>query len=550
MPRSSPLLKEKAPDLYSEVHKTKNPPNVLSSITFGSNLRIWWKCTTVSEEPCGHEWPTAVSNRTRIGSNCPSCAGKAVHYKGLNSMRETHPHLAESFHPTKNHPKTPDNILAGHKKRLWWQCPDCNHEWSTTGTARKNHDSGCPYCVSAYLHSDGRNSLARNNTGLTEDWDYEKNKDTPETVTYGSGKTVWWKCKECDHEWRARITDRNSGRGCGPCNRGDLHSSRSNSLAAKRPDLASQLHPTKNPGFSPYEVTTGHTRPKVWWLCAECGHEWKTTIASRTGQGTGCDPCNRGGLRHDGSNSLSARRPDIAEEWHPELNSDISPESVTIGSDEKIWWICSTCSHVWRTTVHSRVIGNGCDPCNRGGLHSDGSNSLMVKRPDLASEWNNEKNGDLRPSLVTTGSNKRVWWICRDCKFEWDTHVYSRGGYMDSGCPACKKKNQRKIYEMMKEIFPGKKIQFDYKHPNLRFDGSNKKMELDIWVPSLALAVEYQGHQHYEPAEYWGGEEAFKKTKKRDKEKRKQCKELGINLIEIKYTWEPSFEALRKILGA
>ena len=325
---------------------------------------------TVSEDPCGHEWPTAVSNRTRLGSNCPSCAGKTLHYKGLNSMRETHPRLAESFHPTKNHPKTPDNILAGHGKRLWWQCPDCDHEWDSTGTARKNHDSGCPYCVSAYLHSDGRNSLAKNNPELSEDWDYEKNEGTPDTVTFGSRKTVWWKCKNCDHEWPAQIAERNAGKGCGPCNRGDLHSTKNNSLAAMRPDLASQLHPNKNPDFSPHEVTIGHRRPKVWWLCSECGHEWKTTVDSRV-RGSGCDPCNRGGLRSDRSNSLSAVRPDIAEEWHPELNFNLTPESVTIGSNEEIWWKCKSCSHDWRTPVYSRGgrMGTGCPACSISGYN-------------------------------------------------------------------------------------------------------------------------------------------------------------------------------------
>ena len=132
--------------MYAEVHITLNPPEILR-MKLRFERRIYWKCKTVSDNPCGHVWQTAVYNRTRNGSNCPSCGGKAVHYKGVNSMRNTHPHLAESFHPTKNHPKTPDNILAGHSKKLWWQCPDCKHEWDTSGTARKNHDSGCSYCI-------------------------------------------------------------------------------------------------------------------------------------------------------------------------------------------------------------------------------------------------------------------------------------------------------------------------------------------------------------------------------------------------------------------
>lgn len=37
--------------------------------------------------------------------------------------------------------------------------------------------------------------------------------------------------------------------------------------------------------------------------------------------------------------------------------------------------------------------------------------SLADERPDLAKEWNYEKNGDLKPEDVSYGSNKKVWWI-------------------------------------------------------------------------------------------------------------------------------------------
>ena len=36
--------------------------------------------------------------------------------------------------------------------------------------------------------------------------------------------------------------------------------------------------------------------------------------------------------------------------------------------------------------------------------------SLAEARPDLAKEWNYEKNGDLKPEDVSCGSNKKVWW--------------------------------------------------------------------------------------------------------------------------------------------
>ena len=65
-----------------------------------------------------------------------------------------------------------------------------------------------------------------------------------------------------------------------------------------------------------------------------------------------------------------------------------------------------------------------------------------------------------------------------------------------------------------------------------------ERQELDIFVPSLNLAVEYQGEQHFEPINAWGGEEALEKTRQRDEIKRRKCKEKGIKLIYFDHTME------------
>ena len=74
--------------------------------------------------------------------------------------------------------------------------------------------------------------------------------------------------------------------------------------------------------------------------------------------------------------------------------------------------------------------------------------SLAEARPDLAKEWNYEKNGDLRPEDVSCGSNKKVWWKLpydvpddypvellrgKNFDFEWEAKVYARNEY--PGCP-------------------------------------------------------------------------------------------------------------------
>ena len=76
--------------------------------------------------------------------------------------------------------------------------------------------------------------------------------------------------------------------------------------------------------------------------------------------------------------------------------------------------------------------------------------SLAEARPDLAKEWNYEKNGDLRPEDVGHRSDKKVWWICpydvpddypveslrgKHFDFEWKAAIGNRTGNQRLGCP-------------------------------------------------------------------------------------------------------------------
>ena len=88
--------------------------------------------------------------------------------------------------------------------------------------------------------------------------------------------------------------------------------------------------------------------------------------------------------------------PDIAAQWHPTKNHDLTPE------------------------------------------------------PAIAAQWDTEHNGVLRPDQVTVGSGKRVWWKCNEGHV-WKAKVYSRTGKMGSGCPVCAgvaKRNTTRCYHV------------------------------------------------------------------------------------------------------
>ncbi|MEI2361842.1 zinc-ribbon domain-containing protein [Priestia megaterium] len=90
------------------------------------------------------------------------------------------------------------------------------------------------------------------------------------------------------------------------------------------PYLSAQWHSEKNKELTPEDVTVMSNR-KVWWICSE-GHEWEAAVSGRT-RGTGCPYCS--GRKVTPSNSLEVLYSNLAAEWHPTKNGDLTPNDVT-----------------------------------------------------------------------------------------------------------------------------------------------------------------------------------------------------------------------------
>ena len=320
-------------------------------------------------------------------------------------------------------------------------------------------------------------SLAEARPDLAKEWNYEKNGDLkPEDVSCGSNKKVWWKLpydvpddypvehlrgKHFEFEWIALIGDRNSKNlGC-PFLSGQSVWNGFNDLASVRPDLAKQWHPTKNGNLRPTEVAVNSMK-KVWWLFSydvpmsysvkhlrgkHYDFEWNTTVANRN-KGNGC-PFVNGHAVWSGFNDLQTVSPELAKQWHPTKNGNLKPTEVTANSNKKVWWLLpyddpKTGKHFdfeWRASIHNRNFGSGC-PCLNGQTICKGFNDLATINPELAAQWHPTKNGDLKPTDITSGSKKKVWWLFpyddpktgKHFDFEWQASVNNRTKH-NSCCP-------------------------------------------------------------------------------------------------------------------
>jgi hypothetical protein len=158
-------------------------------------------------------------------------------------------------------------------------------------------------------------------------------------------------------------------------------------------------------------------------------------LDGRTRRGNGCPFCR--GFKASVTNSLATLHPDIATQWHPSKNGNLTPEGIVAGSEQKVWWKCPKgLDHEWQSTLDHRTrSGRGCPFCQ--GLKASVTNSLATRHPDIASQWHPTKNGNLTPEGIVAGSEKKVWWKCpKGPDHEWQSILANRTRH-GVGCPLC-----------------------------------------------------------------------------------------------------------------
>ncbi|MBN2533853.1 MAG: zinc-ribbon domain-containing protein [Spirochaetales bacterium] len=345
-----------------------------------------------------------------------------------SSLQYKNPGLAKEWHPEKNGDVTPSDVWAGTGKKVWWIC-EKGHEWQAVIASRNNGGHGCPYCSNPPRKITKETSLAWKYPELVKEWHKEKNGALlPEKIAAGSGKKVWWKCKN-GHEWQQRPNMRTRGVGCPYCSGQKV--CKDNCFATKYPEIAKEWHPEKNGDITPTDVTPGTSKP-YWWKCKK-GHEWRTSVSNRTCLGRNCPYCGKRYVTKE--TSLATRRPDLAKEWHPEKNGKLTPEDVRAYAQKKVWWKCKK-GHEWQSTVSNRNQGKNCPYCGHKKVCIE--TSLATVNPEIAKEWHPEKNGKLTPEDFFPNSHKMAWWKCGN-GHEWCAIIADR--HNNGGkCPFCKTK--------------------------------------------------------------------------------------------------------------
>ena len=344
------------------------------------------------------------------------------------------------------------------------------------------------------------------NAQLMAEWYWQKNAELdPTQLTLGSNKKAWWSCSQ-GHKWEATPNNRSNGTGCPYCtNRKVLRGY--NDLQTINPALAKEWNLEKNSGIKP-EDFTANSGKKVWWKCSK-GHEWQATICDRN-NGNGCPYCS-GRLATKGKSDIQTLNPALAMEWNYDKNIGLSPSDITPNSNKTVWWKCSK-GHEWQAKPNARSRGTGCPYCSSTKV-LEGYNDLQTVNPAVAKEWNYSKNGNLTPSDVMPNSNKKVWWKCSK-GHEWQASIAHRNN--GNGCPTCNSERNTSLPEYAIVYYLrkcGLEVIHSYKE---------KGYELDVYVPSRNIAIEYDGY-------FW-----HKNKERKDLEKNQKCVNNGIKLYRIR----------------
>lgn len=150
---------ERCPELVDELHPTRNGDLDVSALGVWSSERVWWRCAH-----CGSEWQATISARAARSGGCPTCGPRAAARRRhpnkpfeRRSLAAARPDLVAELHPTRNPRLNPDKVTVWAKRKVWWLCPECNHEWQAL-IMNRHQGNGCPHCapdrrVATYQHN-------------------------------------------------------------------------------------------------------------------------------------------------------------------------------------------------------------------------------------------------------------------------------------------------------------------------------------------------------------------------------------------------------------
>ena len=223
------------------------------------------------------------------------------------------------------------------------------------------------------------------------------------------------------------------------------------------------------------------------WKC-EKGHTFKEQVNVIYRRKHKCFYCT-GREVWPGENDLKTLYPELAEEFDIDKNG-ITPDKISPKDTDSYWWTCKNKHPSFFQSVEHRVTRNTVCPYCSGRKAVCGVNDLATLYPEIAKEWDSEKNNCVSPEAVSPFTYKSFWWICPKGHSYKKKVIQRTKFHKPIDCPKCIKAHstsfpEQAIFYYAKKCFPDAINR--YKEP---FENG---MELDVYIPFWKIGIEYDG---------------------------------------------------------
>ena len=247
--------------------------------------------------------------------------------------------------------------------------------------------------------------------------------------------------------------------------------------------------------------------------CLIDGYEWDVSPANIL-FGKGCPKC---------SNNIKRTHEEYVNEVK-KINPHIEVLEEYVNSNTPILHKCKIHNVEWKVVPNSVIQGSGCLECGKEKLKRK-----LTKTHQCYVEELKEENPNVIVLEEYKGAYVQILHKCLIDGNEWYTTPTSM--LLGNGCPQChESKGEKEIRKLLD------KYNITYE-PQYKFDDcrDTRTLPFDFYLPDYNSCIEYQGKQHYESIEYFGGQEQLEYIQKHDNIKSEYCKNNGISLLCIPY---------------
>ena len=422
------------PKIAQEWNSEKTGALRPEDVTATSRQKVWWLCSK------GHEYQVSIHSRVR-SNGCKICLqlihvekARLTKLNNSKTLAAAQPQLITDWDYGKNAPVTPHDISHKSHRLIWWKCTE-GHSWQSTPQRRSRGD-GCPECYkqnrgdivsSARLKKAGI-SFAQAYPVLLKEWDYENNARSPDQLAPKSNYRATWRC-QYGHTWEASITNRtNNHSNCPECN------PQSSRIEIYLLCEIRSIFPDSQWRRLIDGVECDIFIPKINLGIEVDGQYWHDNKLKK-------DIVKRNYFTDRGINLIRVRDNTLPAIEGSQIDFDRT-SSLQDVANRLMNYLAQ-----FNVAFESYPNEQQAEPefkkmMARLPAPPEGE-TLVDTHPDIAAQWDYDKNAPLVPDLFSKGSNQKFWWLCEK-SHSYDAAINNRVSRR-SGCPVCYRENASDI---------------------------------------------------------------------------------------------------------